>query len=100
MTRILVKITVTNRGIAPVTKTVYRGMVVEVAQPSSPYQHAMVIRDYPVTIPPKATVTLYVEAECLNRNRNWPANVAGNLTPFSFNGLALGQEDLWTQFSP
>jgi len=100
MTRIVVKLTVTNKGSAPVTKTIPKGMVVEVSEPSSPYQHATVSRDYPVTIPPKTTVTLYVEAECLNRNRSWPAATTGNLTPFRFSGLALNQNDLWEQFSP
>lgn len=99
VTRIIVKLTLNNKGSAPITKTVPKGMVVEVAQPNSPYQHAVVIRDYPVTVPPNATVTLYVEAECLNRNRQWPAGAPGNLTPFRFSGLSLGQDDLWRQFS-
>ena len=100
MTRIIARIKVTNKGTAPVTKTIPRGMVIEVAKPSSPYQHATVLRDYPVTIPAKSTVTVFVEAGCLNRNRSWPQAVSGNLTPFSFTGLSASQEDLWSQFSP
>lgn len=82
------------------TKTIPKGTVIEVAQPNSRYQHAMVSREYPVTIPPATTVTIYLEAACLNRNRSWPTAVQGNLTPFGFCGLALSQDDLWEQFSP
>ena len=100
MPRIVVKITVRNNGSMPVTKTLQKGMIVEVAQPSSPYQHAMVRRDYPVTIPPNASVTLYIEADSVDRNRRWPSGVAGNLTPFRFSGLTKDQDDLWKQVSP
>lgn len=100
MTRIIVKLSVINKGSAALTKTIPRGTVVEVAQPDSPYQHAMVVRDYAVTIPPKTAITVFLEAECLNKNRRWPHGVPGNLTPFTFSGLVVDQDDLWEQFSP
>ncbi len=99
MTRIIVKLRVTNSRPHPVTKTIPKGRIIEVAEPSSGYQVASVARDYPITIPPSTTVTIYVEAECAIKRKAWPSKVRGNLTPYLFAGPARDQEDLWRQLA-
>ncbi len=94
---IVVELDIRNRRPYPVTKKVSRGTIIEIADPTSDAQHAMVVRDYVFTLPPNQEVTVYVEAMCFVRRRSWPEGVAGNLTPYSFSGLVLNQQDLWSQ---
>lgn len=86
-----------NRRPYPVTKKIPRGQIVEVADPNAPDQHAMVVRDYYITIPPNETVTVYLEAICFIQRRQWPQGTPANLTPYTFSGLYMDQEDLWRQ---
>ena len=97
MNTIIVEISIHNRKPFPVTKIISRGAIIEVADPNAPEQHAMVVRDYPITIPPNSTVTVYLEAMCFIKRRSWPQGTPANLTPYTFSGLYLGQDDLWRQ---
>ena len=94
---ILVEISVKNKKKWPVSKIIPKGRIIEVADPASTAQHAMVTRDYVVTIPPQTSVTIYVEAMCFIKRKSWPKGVPGNITPYSFHGLAFNQNDLWGQ---
>lgn len=96
-TVIIVEIKIRNRTDYPVTKKIQKGALIEVDDPNAPDQHGMVVRDYFITIPPKQTVTVYVEAMCFIRRRQWPQSTRANLTPYNFSGLFLDQEDLWGQ---
>ena len=97
MNTIIVEMRIHNRKSFPVTKSISRGTIIEVADPNAPEQHAMVVRDYPITIPPNSTVTIYLEAMCFIKRRSWPQGTSANLTPYTFSGLYLNQEDLWRQ---
>ncbi len=97
MTIIIVKMEIRNRKDFPVTKRIPKGRIIEVADRKSPYQHAMVVRDYIVTIPPKEKVSVYLEAMCSIRRRSWPQGTPANLTPYTFSGLYKDQDDLWKQ---
>lgn len=96
-TAIIVQLDILNRRSFPVTKRVPRGTIIEVSDPNSDAQHAMVVRDYVFTLPPSQQITVYVEAMCFVRRRTWPQGVAGNLTPYTFSGIVLNQQDLWSQ---
>ena len=96
-TKIIVEIEVRNKRDWPVSKIIPRGRIIEVADPTSIAQHAMVVRDYVVTIPPNKTVTVYVEAMCFIKRKSWPQGATGNITPYSFQGASIDQNDLWNQ---
>jgi hypothetical protein len=96
-TIIIIDIKVRNRRSYPVTKKIPRGSIVEVSDPNAPYQHAMVVRDYYITIPPNETVTVNLEAMCFIKRRQWPQGTPANLTPYTFSGLYTDQADLWGQ---
>jgi len=95
---IIVTLEIENRKSHPVTKRVPRGSLVEIADPRSDEQHAMVVRDYIITIPPKSTSTVHMEALCFAKRRSWPQGTRGYLTPYAFSGIVLNQQDLWGQF--
>jgi len=96
-TVIIVEMKIRNRRPYPVTKKISRGSIVEVADPNAPDQHAMIVRDYYITIPPNEMITVYLEAMCFIKRRQWPQRTAANLTPYAFSGLYTDQEDLWRQ---
>ncbi len=97
MNTIIVEIKIKNKNAFPVTKLIPKGAIIEVSDPNAPEQHAMVVRDYPITLPPNAIVTIYLEAMCFTKRRSWPQGTPANLTPYAFSGLYLNQDDLWRQ---
>ena len=93
-----IKVTIRNESGRPITTTIPKGTVVEVANPHERSQSLVVERDVVVTLPP-GTHTIKLPGLCLNKDLSSPSMTPGNLTVFRLTATFTTQSDVWKLIS-
>jgi hypothetical protein len=93
-----IEVTLRNDTGGPMTTTIPKGTVVEVADARMQSQSLVVQRDVRVTLPP-GQHTIKVPGLCLNRDLASPSGVPGRLTVFRLAAPFQTQDEVWNLIS-